>query len=330
MSGAPLLPEPPSAEPENPVEGSVDGSVAAVIDDEQAGPPSRIHRAVDSVKHRADAIRDDLERRRADVPVIDVVFRAGEHDARTGGGILAGAVAFRLFLFVIPYVFVVVFAFGVGADAASKDPVELARKGGIVGLASSAIKASAEASTFARVVTLTLATWALISGARTLVKSLYAVHSLIWGIPRSKARHALSKSLFAIILATTLIALIRVVDELADLSIVTWVIAMLLLVAVPGSVWLWLTTNVFPSAPGTTWRDMLPGALLFGIGVQALHIVTVVWIARSLESKSETYGALGAALTILLWAYLLGRLITASAALNVVLWGDRSGSRTAS
>ena len=74
---------------------------------------------------------------------------------------------------------------------------------------------------------------------------------------------------------------------------------------------------------------MLPGALLFGIGVQALHIVTVVWIARSLESKSETYGALGAALTILLWAYLLGRLITASAALNVVLWGDRSGSRTA-
>jgi membrane protein len=69
---------------------------------------------------------------------------------------------------------------------------------------------------------------------------------------------------------------------------------------------------------------MLPGAILFGIGVQMLHVVTVVWIARSLESKSETYGALGAALTILLWAYLLGRLITASASLNTVTWHDRA------
>ena len=69
---------------------------------------------------------------------------------------------------------------------------------------------------------------------------------------------------------------------------------------------------------------MLPGAVLFGVGVQLLHLVTVVWIAKSLESKSETYGALGAALTILLWAYLLGRLITAAASLNTVVWGDRS------
>jgi uncharacterized BrkB/YihY/UPF0761 family membrane protein len=56
--------------------------------------------------------------------------------------------------------------------------------------------------------------------------------------------------------------------------------------------------------------------------------VTVVWIANSLESKSQTYGALGAALTILLWAYLLGRLITAAAALNTVLWSGRSDSRS--
>lgn len=335
MSGAPLQPERPPIEPVNhepdDVEPENDVDAPGVASDASvaggaggAHPPSRIQRTVDSVKHRAESIRDDLERRRADVPVIDIAFRGAEHDARTGGGILAGAVAFRVFLFVIPYVFVVVFAFGVGADAASKDPVELARKGGIVGLASSAIQASADASTFARAVTLTLALWALLSGARTLVKSLYTVHSLIWGLPRTKARHALWKALAAIVLATTAIALVRAVDELANLSILTWMVAMVMLVAVPGSLWLWLSTNVFPSAPGTTWRDMLPGAILFGIGVQVLHIVTVVWIARSLESKSETYGALGAALTILLWAYLLGRLITASAALNAVLWTGRS------
>ncbi len=315
MSGAPRQPEPPSRVPEPAVE-------TTDADFERA---SRTQRAVESVKHRADSIRDDLERRRADVPLIDVVFRSAEHDARTGGGILAGAVAFRVFLFVVPYVFFVVFAFGIGADAANRDPVELARKGGIVGLASSAIQASSDYSTFARVATLSLAAWALVSGARTLVKSLYAVHSLIWGLPRTKARHATWKALAAILIATTLIALIRFVDELAGFSIVTWAAAMLLLVAVPGVLWLWLTSSVFPSADGTTWRDMLPGAIMFGIGVQVLHLVTIVWIARSLESKSETYGALGAALTILLWAYMLGRLVTASTGLNAVLWDGRRG-----
>ena len=317
-----------SGEPEHPPALGADAAADVTAEDEAVETPSGAHRAVQSVKHRAQSIRDDLERRRADVPVIDVVFRGVEHDARTGGGILAGAVAFRVFLFVIPYVFVVVFAFGVGADAASQDPVELARKGGIVGLASSAINASTEASTFARAVTLTLATWALLSGTRTLLKALYSVHALIWGVPRTKPRHSMWKALLGIIIATTLIALIRLVDALANVSIVLWALAMVLVVLVPGSLWLWLTTKVFPSASATTWRDMLPGAILFGIGVQALHIVTVVWIAKSLESKSETYGALGAALTILLWAYLLGRLITAAAALNTVLWSGRSDSRS--
>jgi len=318
MSGAPEQ-QPPcdtnAADDLSPLEGS------------QA--PSFLRRTVDSAKHRAESIRDDLERRRADVPVIDVVFRGAEHDARTGGGILAGAVAFRVFLFVVPYVFVVVFAFGVGADAAHKDPVELARNGGIVGLASSAIKASAEASTFARVVTLSVATWALVSGARTLVKSLYSVHALIWGVPRPKARGLLGKAVLVIITVTGLMVLIRLIAELQDISIALWIVSMSILVVVPGSLWLWVTTRVFPSAVGTTWRDMLPGAVLFGIGVQVLHVVTVVWIARSLESKSETYGALGAALTILLWAYLLGRLVTASASLNTVIWRDRSPTQSA-
>ena len=180
--------------------------------------PSRVRRGVEAVKQRAGSIRDDLERRRADVPVIDVVFRGAEHDARTGGGILAGAVAFRVFLFVVPYVFVVVFAFGVGADAADKDPVDLARNSGIVGLASSAIQASADVSTFARVVTLTLALWALLSGSRTLVKSLYTVHALIWGVPRVKVKRLMLQAVLAIVAATGLIVLVRLIAELEDIS----------------------------------------------------------------------------------------------------------------
>lgn len=63
-----------------------------------------------------------------------------------------------------------------------------------------------------------------------------------------------------------------------------------------------------------------------------LHRVTVYSIAYEVESKTDTYGAVGAAIALLLWAYLLGRLITASAVVNAAAWqrrhekAQRSGS----
>jgi uncharacterized BrkB/YihY/UPF0761 family membrane protein len=54
--------------------------------------------------------------------------------------------------------------------------------------------------------------------------------------------------------------------------------------------------------------------------VEALHVVTVYWIAREVATKSDTYGALGTSLALLFWAYLLGRLIVASANLNATRW----------
>ncbi len=286
---------------------------------------SRLKRSLASAKSRADDVRDDLQQRRGDVKVIDLAFRGIEHDIRTGGGILAGAVAFRFFMFVVPYVFVLVFVLGIGADAIDQDPIDLARRTGVLGIAASAVDATANASTWAQVVTLTLATWALVSGARTLVKCLRAVHMLIWQVELEKTRHLTLLALAAIVATTVLAAIVRLVGLIQRESIVLWAFSVVVLVAVPAALWLLCTLRIFPSAPGVTWRDLLPGALFLGIGVQVLHVFTVVWIARSLESKSETYGAMGAALTILLWAYLLGRLVTGSATLSAVLWADKQG-----
>ena len=56
------------------------------------------------------------------------------------------------------------------------------------------------------------------------------------------------------------------------------------------------------------------------LGLEALHLVTVYWIAPEVEHKTDTYGAIGFALALLLWAYLLGRLITSAAVVNETLW----------
>jgi len=59
---------------------------------------------------------------------------------------------------------------------------------------------------------------------------------------------------------------------------------------------------------------------VFGIGVQLLYVLTVVYFIRKIGSASELYGTLGAAATLLLWLYLLARLIVGASVVNAVLW----------
>ena len=87
---------------------------------------------------------------------------------------------------------------------------------------------------------------------------------------------------------------------------------------VPAGLWL-LVSSRLPHVD-CPWWALLPGAALFGVGVAALHVVTVTFIAHLMTSKTETYGVIGGSLSLLLWAYLFGRIITASAVINSAFW----------
>ena len=58
------------------------------------------------------------------------------------------------------------------------------------------------------------------------------------------------------------------------------------------------------------------------LGLQAF---TALYLAPRIGRSSELYGALGAATVILLWLYIIARLITLSAFLNATLWERRQG-----
>lgn len=78
-------------------------------------------------------------------------------------------------------------------------------------------------------------------------------------------------------------------------------------------------SNGLPRRP-TSWSALLPGVLVIGLGLGALHLTTVYFVSYKLSRSSETYGALGAAAAILLSLYLLGRLFVAGVMLNSTLW----------
>src|SRR3954447_26667551 len=61
------------------------------------------------VQAKVERARQQLEERRATSRSVDVLFVSIQRDSMTGGAVLAAALAFRIFLFVVPYAFVVVY-----------------------------------------------------------------------------------------------------------------------------------------------------------------------------------------------------------------------------
>jgi uncharacterized BrkB/YihY/UPF0761 family membrane protein len=267
--------------------------------------------------------RTRLEAQRPTNRGIDTVFRWVQLQIDTGAALIAGAIAFRIFLFLLPWVFVVVFGLGVGADAVGADPRTVARSFGMTGLAAGAVDTAATTSALTRWVTFSLAVVGLALGAWNLLRALLVSNALIWRIPIKRPRH-MTLSVLSIIGAVLLSNLLIGLVARARTGLAGWIAGVVLLTVVTGGVWMAGSLRVFPRPADLTWRGVIPGALLFAVGVELLHVVTVVWFAPYLQSKSQTYGAIGAAFGILLWAYLLGRVITGAAALNAVMWDQPS------
>ena len=69
---------------------------------------------------------------------------------------------------------------------------------------------------------------------------------------------------------------------------------------------------------GAIERSGVPQVAVFlGIGTQLLHLATVYYFGVKVGNASELYGPLGVAATLLLWAYIVSRLVLTSASINV-------------
>ena len=89
---------------------------------------------------------------------------------------------------------------------------------------------------------------------------------------------------------------------------------------------LWLAVSrMLPHPPGLPWRAFVPGAALVALGMEGIHLATVLYISHKAEQASASYGAIGASLVLLLWLYLLGRLIVAAAFLNATVSESHRG-----
>jgi uncharacterized BrkB/YihY/UPF0761 family membrane protein len=95
-----------------------------------------------------------------------------------------------------------------------------------------------------------------------------------------------------------------------------------------GALWLWISMRL-PS-PDLPWTAFLPGAVLFAVGVEGLHLFTTYFLQERLANASELYGVLGLATTALFFLFLVGRGVVWAAELNAVVWEARTAGRQTS
>src|SRR5262245_59111938 len=96
------------------------------------------------VRERSQLLAERAQAERARHSSVDAAFDIVDRDRDVGGGIIAGALAYRLFIWLLPLALVAVAGFGIAADASSGSPEEAAESLGIEGLVSNSIAHAAE------------------------------------------------------------------------------------------------------------------------------------------------------------------------------------------
>jgi uncharacterized BrkB/YihY/UPF0761 family membrane protein len=245
---------------------------------------------------------------------IDASFQIAERDQRIAASVLAGGIAFRLFLWLLPLALILGGVIGF-VPRAAKDAAE---EVGLTEAAVDSVATAAEQAESGRWVLLLVGAWLLLWTGYTSVRALRLVHALAWGMRPPRGGSPLKASLVFSGACLLLLAVPGIAAWLREASGGVGLATTLLSIAAFFAVWLWGSWQLpHRDAP---WRALVPGAIFFAVGVQAMHLFIALYVAHKLERASALYGGLGLAATFLFVLYLGGRLIVASAILNSTLW----------
>jgi uncharacterized BrkB/YihY/UPF0761 family membrane protein len=251
--------------------------------------------------------------------VLDAAFQVGEHDREVAGGLLAGAIAFRLFLWLVPFAVVVVTVVGWIAQDLDLTQSDLARRFGIAGVVARYVGDAAVQSTGTLALVLVLSLYALVIASRSSLRALRLAYLLAWGMPIVRFAGSTVTALCFAGGAIGLIVVAGVINTFRATHTGPGLVLMFLLMLVVGAVWVFASWKL-PHPTDVPVRALVPGAVVMAVGIEVLHIATVLYYANRITHSSELYGGLGAAVGLLAWLYLLGRLMIGSAVINASLW----------
>jgi uncharacterized BrkB/YihY/UPF0761 family membrane protein len=278
------------------------------------------------LRTRAAALKESstawVDRTRSQHDTVDFILTTGERDRILGGSLVAGAIAFRMFLLLVPMMVVVVAIVGLVTNVSTYSSSQLVRRLGMVGYVADSVADAAKLSTGTSWTVLVVALWILLLTARSFARALRTAHALAWSLPIRRWPNGTKAGLTVIGFLLLLMGAVVLLNSLRRETVLATIAVAFLTGVVMAGIWMG-ASRLLPHS-GDRWLDLLPGGLLVGFGVQLINIGVIYFTWRA--SRAEAfYGPLGLSIVLLAWLYIMGRLLIASAVLNANRYMRRTG-----
>ena len=292
-------------------------------DEDQEEKSGRLERAKVKIDRARSLQQEWVEREQDKRPSVRIVVGSIELDQRTGGSLLAGGLAYRLFLWLLPFGLFSTALLGMLSDAGDRSVSSVARDLGMGAAMSASISDATGATESGQIWFLLLGAFLMLVSARGVWKALRLASSLAWDV-----RPQRSGTRWKAVLGTTLILVVVAVyhyllhplyrgglvgDLWATAAAVAGLCALL--------VWVCLR---LPHRDSAGWFDMVPGALVAAVGFEGLRLFTAVYLAARLTRVNDLYGAVGVAAVFMAFLYLAARLTLGGLVLNAEFWRQRN------
>jgi uncharacterized BrkB/YihY/UPF0761 family membrane protein len=239
-------------------------------------------------------------------------------DRNRGGGLLAGGLAYRIFLWELPVALVLVSVIGLASSASGRSPEDVARSAGLSGAlvatVATAVHDAGQAAGWLLILGIVLMIWA----GRSAVRAFQIVSEIAWSERESVHHSTLAASALFSAIALGVIVAQAVVSAIFH-GVVGFVIGWLIGTLITLVVAVWVMT-LLPHG-GRSWPVVIPGALFFAATARLLTMATVVYFAPKIDRIDDLYGGLAVAIVVLLFLYLVARAFVGGQFLNATFAG---------
>jgi uncharacterized BrkB/YihY/UPF0761 family membrane protein len=278
-------------------------------------------RSAATARKIAEWVRDHLDVAVGRSWLLAVLLGSWRQDRSIGGTLLSAALAFRIFIWLLPCALLIsaLIGFTPSDDGSAGD---LAKHAGLSPLIASLLDQVAAESRGGRFVTAGVALVLLAYAGVGLSRAMDGVRVRVWGpFERRGMRSVVGRAaaysgvLLLLIIGNAGIAVLYGSTRLSGVLLSLLAVAFFLVIGA-----LLLYSGPFD------WRAALPGAALVAVGVEVLRLVSTYYLPGRFERATQLYGALGFAAVALVWLTLLARLVVMGHVLNLVLSQPTDGA----
>jgi uncharacterized BrkB/YihY/UPF0761 family membrane protein len=258
-------------------------------------------------------------------PIAEVGWRTMRRDASIGGSVLGAALAYRIFIWLLPFALALILMLTLIAGHDKSSIADLLDNAGLTGFIASSVNEATDGTRGWAVVSALVATlFVLAYQSSALLRSIRAVTALAWSLPVRRVPKPTRSTLFFLVWLVAFMAVAASAAPIRHALGFPLDLFVNLIVYSAGLPLLWLLLSWFLLPHGAArWSELVPGAIGVGIGVGAISLFNTLILFPWLTEREETYGVLGIAAGLLFGFFLIGRTVELSAALNATLAEER-------